>query len=676
MPKNTPKQEQSGILKDAKMPLQLCRGTVHKINGKKVENCWGKPIPEGNSGALYIGKTIIEPISTRIRAVLTGKEPGPQNIYSEEFIQSALENLGPHLRIGNKICIVQARCLSEIFNGPTDTENALTIERQRDFIRKIAKKIGIKEEQLEFIDLEDQVRHSQLFLAVRMSIDPATGKFDPEMAFGADRDEDEKNEPFRWPESVSLDIAKCLYEAYKAHPEFADLFRETIPKGLAGDREDQSDQQNYYSLVEIACRIADLKHGTSFQCGAGRQARYDKIIEDLRRGEKGQFKKYRELKPIFDLLKGATFQTLHFFTDADYRGKKLRRTRARTKIAAMAAIGLTTLGTAAFHSCTSEMRQREEQEQLMEEKIREGTRHIRFRFEGFFMDEQENVKMTLSIANSVLGRLKERYQMGIFMNSELKPLVIEFLLASTGLLQQANQDAGVVNELADLFVKKHSLFLAQKGLNTTQPFANFTPYMDKIKEAAVGMDDFQLNTILASPNPGNFDDVESVNDLHLKKIGKFTPSVQYGWTQTLYIYEKNGETHILGRDMSKEDPKTVDRVFTAKEGRELAQQFLSGLRKYDTLQIADLRSTLSNMCYNKYNPGPKEKSEPAESNPYSPYTFHYKDSLGEFDYYLRQSYFMDKTINHSIDIILARRPGESQYTYETGMEVARKYCNI
>lgn len=674
MSKKPRENAHSNLIGEATMPLELCRGTVHKINGKKADTPF---IPEEGNSALYIGKTIVEPLAARIKAVLGWHEDQPQNIYSAEFIRSALTQLAGRRRVGEKINIVLARCMSEIFNGAQDVEKALTIEEQRQLILKIAKKEGIPENEIRIIELEKILRHTELFHALRTAVDSRTGKFDPELAFGAEPHKEEGQELFRWPESLSRDIAKCLYQAYRAHPEFAERFRDTVPEGLTSKRTEEyaDNQQNYYSLAEVACRLADLHHGINFQSGSSRQACYDKIIEEVRRGRKGKFKKYQELEPLFELFKGKDFHTLHLFTDDGYREKKLRRTRARTKIAAIGTIGLASLSTAVGYEWHTEMRDRKEQEEQMREKIRQGTRHIRYRFESFLMEPKDNVDITLRITDRTLNRTQERYNFRALVFRELRPLMVEFLLDNVYLLQEANSNEAQVNELADLFVKKHSLFLSQKGVDISRPYANFQPYLEEISAAAEGNDDFEVRTMPAPPNPANMEGADALNNLRVKKIGTFTPSENYGSARTLYRYEKDGKIHIIGRDRSKEEPGTDDRVFTAKEGKVLARKFLVGMRKFDTLQVYDFRTILRNMCANDYALALNERTRPAESAE-NPFTFHYKDSLGKFEYFLQQSYFMDKTIHHYTDIILARRPGESQYTFEIGMEVARKFCDI
>jgi len=682
------------IFEDASSEPEFCKYVMRKRNGEKVKGESQEPFIGEASHTLYIGKTIQAPIAARVRRTLGWGKPGDpyekaelKNLYSEEFIKSALEYLSRHLKPDEKIRIVLARSCSEIFNGPEDVERALTITEQTTLIQKVAEEIGTDPSRLEIIDLEKNRRHAALFQALRGAIDSETGKLDAKEAFTS------TEHVLVGHEAISWYIARELYQAYISHPTFAALFQGTVPDELA-DAESETDQnnpKNFYGLAEVAIRLTDIIEGVHIHSGSSRQTRYDKIIEELLKGEKGGFKHIPELEVIFKRIEESEhpdFETLYIFADKEYHKKRRRKNRALTQLATAGAVGFSVLAGIGAHEGNKWIDERKTEEDRISRTVKEKTKDVLFRFDNKNLLKQDNPNATRSVARSMMARLGQRYQLNPTLQMELKPLLLDFLMANTELLSDAYESDAKEALVIDIFVERFALFLSSKGVNTEEgPFSHIKPHFQTIWDAAHGKDERTVRTKMVYAAPHQFE--AQIEDTNLHPIVTFVEPEEFGGSRTLYSYEDEEGASVVARDRpaewtlhsaAQDTGKKYDtslRIFTAKEGKEAAEAFILSVRKFDLLQLYEWKDAIIYTCSGEPDTFVKDAKFKTDHG-MSKWSKPYIDTWGEWEYYVTKWNYLHKD-EHSQkyrDYILARLPNETHYTYERGKEAAQRFCTI
>lgn len=622
--------------------------------------------------AFYVGKFIPRTTRQRIVEFLTGE--GDERLYSKEFYLAMLREAFDRVQEGEKVRVVLAPQLSEIFNAEEDVEKALTAEQQAKLIRALAKRYFGRDD-IEVESVEDQERHQAFFETLRGAIDPETKELNTEAALGGNENFELSEEP------DSLEMARYLYAAAKEHETLEMIFRHAVPKRLGENMEEDSPMQ-YYALAEVAIRLTDILHGIEVHGGADRQDIYDQIISRIVKGEKGSYKKIPQLQRLFELMEDRPFGTIHVRTKenpyVEKRKKRIKFTRRTVGIA----LGITALGLAFQQGAEHERKERERIEAMVDGSLEE-----RLKGESFYMNgphlkisQEQNVEVFKRIVSDCLRDIGQRYQISWSQQKKLQPLLQEYLLEHE--TPSAVRDNAFARfDAVDRFVKKHQIYLQSLGVEVDRPYANLMPHLEIFKKAAEKKDDYTVTRKSAKKNPpsrfGGFD-TQEICDPELTKLGTFISGQSFSNFYAFYLHKGEGQTRLVARDTQEEKEKDV-RAFTTQKARDGAFQFLYAMQRYDALELGMENKALSAMRYwTDFGNDSGFISPCSETRRESPVDSWikvkpYQDSLGRFSYEFLVDSGYDREKRTSYPCLLAKADGESHFTHQRAEEMAQQY---
>lgn len=195
------------------------------------------------------------------------------SMYDANFLLGVLINAWNYYQqTGKKATIVQAIWLYNTLQSQKD-KSVLSWEKQKKIIEKIRDTYLPKESKSNIHIQTIQDMHPELFNVLEKSgIDWL--KTDTQIPL------DEKN-------INALTIAKYLYRCMEHNKHFERKIQ-NLKKWL----EKNDELNDYYGMIEIACRLTDLLNGIDTQCGEVRQNLYDDRIKFI---INGNISKYPEL---------------------------------------------------------------------------------------------------------------------------------------------------------------------------------------------------------------------------------------------------------------------------------------------------------------------------------------------------------------------------------------------
>lgn len=689
MPKETGNRRFSAIplpptVVDAWSPVERQECVSHSVKlagGDGSEQKEGSEAPEltSDNHAFYVGKLIPNTVSERIRRLLgwrlsrekidpeaKEKIDPEERMYNKEFFAGALESLFTNLQEGQKARVVVCRSLSELINGPNDVEHALTSEQEICLIKRIAKrKFRKTENSLEVVDLEKQPQHEALFRALRASVKPETGRADIEKALA-----DNEDEQSVIAETNSLRIAKMLFKAAAKSENLRKAFSKTIPDKLEDSAPENPDLQ-YYSLIEVAIRLGDILNGIYIHGGSNRQAIYNGIIIQLIRGKEGRYKDIEELKPLFEMLKGLRFETLHLDNEKNYyRFKKIQSlARCRMLIYAALLVGVVAGGVIAgkWHERGQQKRRQDEVNELLRERLDD----ITFYIDRFEMDKKHNVNKFHEITNEILNDLKLRYQFSQDMCDELKPFLQKYLLDNKHLLGSIYRVNSIRMDMADLFIQKHDLYFKNRGIETGRPYQHLYHYIPIFRVLLESDEDVSFRS-----NPA--DNISGTPIKNVENIGTFVGGEDYGWEYEFYLYKADGKSHIVARDRVNEEYGSQDKCFTSKRAKKGAAAFFRMIERYDTLPLDGFNSQIRSMTYwlkddkdRQFCEKRSEKKSKSTDFIYRPVV--YADFFRRYVYEVIKYQGYDSAREQLVDCLLARTLADTHFTHWRMNEVAERY---
>jgi len=262
-------------------------------------------------------------------------------IYSREFIEASLEVLFENLGKGERAQICMAPCFSRYFNGADDSRTGFSNDEAKAFIRKVVeKRFPNSRDDLDVFCVEKMPLHEDLFSELERAFDSEKGVVDVEQVFEAEDEDLNKGEFDISQRPTSFNIAMFLYKISKENEALFQFFRHAVPGQMRPDFDAEPSSRDYYALVEISVRLAEILNGRYIHGGADRQRKYDGFIGDIvdrANPKKGKFFKnktiFSGLEPLIELFKGKKFETLHFDTKKNPYKVKADRGIARTRIA-------------------------------------------------------------------------------------------------------------------------------------------------------------------------------------------------------------------------------------------------------------------------------------------------------------------------------------------------------
>ena len=672
VPRKSVLQPVINTVKIAFRPVTKTPCVSHSVNGKKSER--GPDLKSENNG-FYMGKIIRKTTAERIRKTMQWKT-APDPIYTEEFIAGALEYLFAHLKPGEKARIVVCRALSEIFNGPKDVKHAISTEEEIELIYRIAaKKFGKGRDRIEVIDLEKQLQHGELFEVLRQSADPDTGEFEADRAFGVKNDI-----TFSAPPS-SLEIARCLYGASLKNEKFAMRLKKGIPAKLKETGAEDL-PTSYYSIAEIAIRLAELFRGRYIHGGSNRQAIYDEVIEALIKGEKGSFKKVRALHPLFKLLEGKRFETLHLDNiNNPYRQRGEKR-RALSRLAAAGIVGLAAVTAPYGIHRYQEMREREAREEVVKAYINDQLKNVSYYVDGKFRVQMDAEKIE-ELVKRLHRELEHRYHIPVEAQEELRirELFRQFLIQDERLLKSACTEEKDFAYAMDLFIRKNKILLEGYGLKIGRPYEHLAPYMDYILEAAEkDTPDISVN-VKREPCSFFSTSVDCGPRGDFTELGIYYGHELYPKGYQLYLVKKEGRQYLVARDFYDDEwlkkyPEIEDKIADTKKAAEAARSFVKTMKFFDIMHLMDWEPLFYNLHKNSsysvdhVDDSIEDEEEPCEYILEGSRT--YEDYFGAFGpFELIENNYYNQRYNSWERCLKARIPGQdANFTIQRAHEAA------
>lgn len=627
--------------------------------------------------AFYVGKFIPRTVGEKLAGFLTGEEKS--RIYSEEFYLMMLKEAFDRVQPGERVKVVIAPQLSEIFNGESDVRNALDVEGQKRLIRRLSKSYFGRED-VEIESVEDQPRHQPFFKALRAAMDPETGQIELEKALADPGEADFSDNP------DSLEIARHLYAATRSSDTLKMVFKHAAPEKFKDEIEKNEDSpKGYYAMAEVAIRLADILVGVELHGGAERQDKYDQIIEKIIKGRKGKggYRNIQELEKIFCLMEGARFNTIHLDTKKNLFAEKRRKFIRNTRRAVGVLLGVTALG-AAFQQGIKH----EHDKQARIDEMVNGSMEERLKEETFYLDgphmplpKEMNVKIFQGIVKSGLKDLEHRYQIPVrYHEDELRPLLQEYLLEHEN-IGTVHDNAFARFDAVDRFVKRHIFYFQNLGLQIKRPYANLAPYQDVFNKALEQKGDFEYTYTPPKSYPqGQWSAANrELTPPEFEPIGTFASGESYLSEYTFYLRKKDGSEILVATDLPPEI--AVKRVFSAEKARKGIRQYLYAMQRYDGLDLGDKRVARRNMKnwadfgieHDFISPCSGEKREDNLPRRLMPPVKSYEDFQGRFSYEFMETSTYEYDRGAGFDCLLAKAPGEDTFTYERAQEMVERY---
>ena len=630
--------------------------------------------------AFYIGKLILHTRSEKFRRLLGwGKVNEP--IYNEEFIVGALEYLFSNLREGEKAQFVVAPSLSELFNGQERMERALTKEEEIDFIKKTSKRYFGKRSlsDLEVIDFETIPHNQRLFEELRSNIGP-DGHIDIESVF--------KEHYLLSENSDALDIARFLYQAKESNENLAGVFFGMIPaeikdeiKEMDPDSEEYHKLKNHhscYGLAEVSCRLAEILRGRTIHGGVERQEKYDEVIERIISGKKGKYKNMKELELLFKLFEGRNFETIHLKTAENPYKLKKERLIARSRLAIYSALIVSILASSFSAGMMFERDQENKEEARIHDLVKEELKGVGIygpdRWMGEYSDEGK-VGVYDAILYEVENDLTLRYGIEKEAIPNFESFLKQFIIDNKKLLHVSQSNHYVRHDIADAFVAKNPIYFNQK-----EPYSAFRLHLNLFKEIInAGEKDVVLwertsyGGVVPPTKPQEA--TGEISDRDLEDIGVFKAGNRFETEYHYFIYHnpytKKDQLLVKDKDSS---------LYSSAKAKEGAYHIIYSIQRADMIplypfsfEVSDLIN-LGSMDY--YREGDNISCRDIvvsekESELYDTYSI--SSSFGDFKYEFVINYDLDEPSLSSVKCLLARKPGEKEFTAKTAIEMVGKY---
>lgn len=693
--------------------LRLSKDTSYVSHSVKVEGEQEAPEKSeltSENHAFYLGKIIPDSFGEKARKLL-GWGGGNDRIYTPEAIKGMLDYAFKNVKNGEKVRLVIGSSLSEFFNGPEDVENALTFERQRELIQKIAlKQFHKDDDSLEIIGFEEDKAHALLYQVLKENIDEETGVVDVARALGGISTEIDNCKEIAAridaPKSIrdmvnicpeaffneydpnSLRFAAILYHAFEEDDRFRGAIENTVPPRV---KESDSPSAAYYGLVEIAMRLSDISRGRFIHGGVERQEVYDQIITKIIKGGSGSYRNIKALEPLFDVFEGKRFETVHLKTKENHYELKKKRALARSRILLTTVLALGSTVGIYKKGKYDERQEREKINKIVDKDIYESLKTVSFYYSSPFIElsKEQNVNIFHKIVDDALEDIGRRYYLSGYPEilEEIKPFLQGFLLENKSKLSVIHGGNDFVRiDLEDSFMQKYAIFLRNKGIDIERPYQKLMPYIG------------DFNKVLGSDENIVFDDKK--NDSQNSATGGPFRLSEISHIGTFYsgsddIYEfywytsDDGKKHIVAKEgifkysefvaagpAGHYEERECSR-FSTKKAREGIKQFLYAIQRFNAVPLMEIDKVMNETRMRDYDNGHKtvcadmrEEVDDARKMIISGIR-HYRDEITgvEFEYYIWDD-FDEKTLA-SEPCLMARKPGDSNFTSQTGLEMTR-----
>lgn len=692
----------------------------HRVKVGEAKEKGEKPVLTSDNHAFYIGKFIPFTFGEKVAKVMgwgdVNDKESDEKLYTREFLEGCLDYQFRHLAKDEKARVVVGRSLSELFNGPEDVINALSLEDEKALVRKIAKKKFKKEEDdLDIVEFEEMLDHQLLYKVLREHVDEETGVVDFPKAMetvGKAMDEvaeehDDKNGMFLHlklapgsleetriiPEPRSLIFAKHLYDAYENDDRFRGAIDSTVPKRL---RYSGSDSVAYYGLTEIAMRLSDIRSGKVIHGGADRQEKYDEKIKKIIEGKNGGYRSMKALEPLFEAMEGCSFETLHLKTEENPHEVKKKRTLAQSRIAIFVALSAAAImGAYEFGKHVEEKEQKEKDlaiRALLKTELEDET----FYFEKWAMDSKHNPEVFLGVLDDALNDLQHRYKLTPYETEEIRPIFMKYLLDNkdrVSMIHGGNIYLRV--DLEDLFMQEYAIYFQSKGIEIGRPYEELYRHLPYFQELLESNEDIVVDDKDEMDKGSGALAAGLARTLKFDHIGTFySGEGKHGNNKyEFYIYTDNdGKRHIVAKSgvktknstkpvaMASIDEKIEYNEYSTERARAGIRQFIYSIRRLDALPLRQHEKLLSDIDTRVRFKNDKDmcsgKTEDVSTMKIYGIDGTYKDTFGKFEFDFGTAYAYDAETNTPKLCLLAKSPSDKEFSEERAREMWKHHKEV
>ncbi|MBN2306696.1 hypothetical protein JXD20_01810 [Candidatus Peregrinibacteria bacterium] len=718
-----PVTEQEQFL-DEKAEEELREWESVRFADQKIE----RPQLEAGNHAFYLGKFI--PPTTREKiADFMGWER-ERRIYDKEAILAMIDYGIKHIRgfwYGQKgwhsnLQFVIIPALSRIFNDQVDDRRAIPAEEEAEMIRVLAKK-HFRQTEVLVENAEEAPLHKDLFKTLKQAKE--SGELDIEGALGGLEDLTLSAQP------SSLELARFLYAISKEYEVLDMAFEGTVPKAM-----NENPNAKYYGLCEVAVRLADILNGRSIHGGVERQEVYDQIIERLMKGKKGSYKKCAQLQPLFDLLEGKSFETIHLKTAENYYSLAAKRTLARARLALALTLGAAGVGGTYKAGVSYQQGVEEQRQKAMDAALEERVKNISFYYHSRYdtwhgvIDKSENLSIFNNLVKKCGQDLKNRYGIMPETFEKVEQVFKQYILDREDPNEMSKNDLERIDAV-DRFAVANRLLLMEHDIDISRPYAEQIPHQRLFTEAVERPETEDRQVVItvkrdtSAFGANSFKDFEQAErnlkecaieaDVAYRVLGDYnrTCKVEGFYSvqsrideepETVYVYKnpKTAETLLVTRDKEAEkraeeknreeaekyckevSPERkmecigtrlrIIQVFSTQKAKPIAKQWLYTQERFDALQLHRFYPQFTEMANasSLWNDG-EYACQGQEFVTVTGKPESYSDFRGRFGYEYLLAPIYDEDKHTDFRCFLARIPGEEKYTYEIAEQLRRRF---
>lgn len=614
--------------------------------------------------ALYFGKIVPLSVGAKIWRIIGGEKRVKHPAYTEEAISGGLDFLFENLSENEAAVVVVGYGLSEYCNGKSSVEKAMSLPEEIALIKKLAGNRKIK-----VVNTLDE--HPELKTALENAEkDKSTGQIVIDSVFA------NSALPATIDENITaLQVAHMLYLATQDCPKLLKdmkaLPTDELKTRRATDNE-TLDPIDAYGLFEIAMRITDLIRGRIYQGGIDRQGKYDGIINQLLEGGGKFYSSSTALKPLLAYLKGKRFGTMYINREKNFHEKKAVQTRARTRTAIFATLGLGMIA--------GGVKEMEELQERAEERARtEEQDGIIAHFDATLDYTCRQIdNWSVEYANVILGKyllvriekdLQHRYRMDTNTSHTVALQILQELSKDKGRdkICDIYEDYSRLTRFIDKYLREGNVLASLNGTEIERPYQHFATYYKLISDTAK-----EENCKIPREQDDELEVEEAV------RIGTYNQALEYQteFVQTdFYVADglllateptyKHVEVKRIvdGHDMSYGTARKVGDRLSRNRACELAPIFVSDMRRYDADRL-DPQTRDRIMALLRMDIGEIFETE-------APAYYIDDDSAftafdGEFSFQTAYAYWQEGRP----DQFAAKKEGESEYSLQTGLEAA------
>lgn len=565
--------------------------------------------------------------------------------YSDTGVLAVIQQAALRKREGQRIKVILVGGLREVCSD--GEAPILSFDEQKDRTVALSRThLDLAEEDFEFVNMVDE--HAELFARLTdvkypLAYDPAP--ISVKNASPLDAVFAEPPSPNAW---SSYRIAYDLYQAVKADPSFAQVFKGLMPEGLP-EEEDESGFSFLagYSLFETAIHLADVIKGRPCQIGVGRQAKYNEVVIELMKGKKGSWKGLKVLHPLFERVKSETFLGVNVAKNPNPVTSSIRRSRARLRLGAGLGGAATLVGLGALLGEKMAQDRFEDLDVIYAPQMADIVQGQSCRGEDSWMgtlDEDEKARRLKSRLGEIREVLKIRYDIEYSDSDWHEEGVSDFL-------DFLSQDIGGVGydglcdflltfdqyavDMTDRYVATKKASFKRRGADTSRPFAYLGELNFQTPETVVTICTSDINPTFSSTYLGQFSSFDSI----------YRPV-------DLYEVREFGRTFLATRNDAD--------CFTTEKIPEIAEDYAFTLRRWAALPY---RYHQANSYQEPNKDVPSELDESDLSHPFPPFV----DPMGQFEYDL--ALYGDYTrVGFTEYYLVAKRKGEEKFSKEAAHE--------